>query len=204
MPRLRVPLSAGEPIAPDALFPEARETWLEIGFGGGEHLAGQAARHPDVGFIGCEPFIDGVAKLLTAIEEDGLSNIRLHDSDAREVIAALPEAFLSRVFILFPDPWPKARHQKRRILQPEFLDALARVLKPGARVRFATDVRSYADHALEVFLADPRYDWQASRADDWRTAPADHITTRYESKRLGDIAPVWFDFSVKTGGQAGA
>ncbi len=202
MPRLKVPVVDDVEIASDALFPEASEIWLEIGFGGGEHLAGQAARHPDVGFIGCEPFIDGVAKLLTAIEEDGLSNIRLHDSDAREVIAALPYACLSRVFILFPDPWPKARHHKRRILQPEFLDALARILKSGARVRFATDVRSYADHALEVFLADPRYDWQVGRADDWRTPPSDHLTTRYESKRLGDIAPVWFDFSVKGGGQA--
>lgn len=195
MPRLRVAIEEGAEIALDTLLPEATEVWLEIGFGGGEHLAGQAAQHPEVGFIGCEPFIDGVAKLLTAIEEEGISNIRLHDSDAREVIAALPDASISRVFILFPDPWPKARHHKRRLLQPDFLDALARVLKPGAQARFATDVRSYADHALEVFLSDPRYDWQAQRADDWRVAPTDHLTTRYESKHLGDIAPVWFDFT---------
>ncbi|MCI4644443.1 MAG: tRNA (guanosine(46)-N7)-methyltransferase TrmB [Hyphomonadaceae bacterium] len=194
LPKINLPLESERVLDLAALFPAKREIWLEIGFGGGEHLAGQAARNPDVGFIGCEPFIDGVAKMLTAIEEDDLVNIRLHDGDAREVIEALPDASVSRVFILFPDPWPKARHHKRRLVQPVFLEALSRVLKPCGQLRFVTDVRSYADHALEICLANPKYIWSAMRADDWRQPPADHLTTRYESKRLGDISPVWFDF----------
>ena len=177
-----------------ALFAGAQEIWLEIGFGGGEHLAAQALRHPQVGFIGCEPFIDGVAKLLTAIDKAGIGNIRIHPDDVRELLASLPPGSIHRVFILFPDPWPKPRHHKRRLVQPDFLSELAACLAPGAAVRFATDVRSYADEALVAFLGDGRFDWQASCADDWRKAPPDHVTTRYEEKRLGDIAPVWLDF----------
>jgi len=172
---------------------------MEIGFGGGEHLVAQAKAHPEAGFIGCEPFIDGMAKALTGIQEAGLENVRLHMDDAREVIGWLTPESLNRVFVLFPDPWPKTRQQKRRLIQPDFLGDLALVMSPGARVRFATDVRSYADQALEVFLADGRYIWQAERADDWRKAPSDHVTTRYESKCLGDIAPVWLDFVFTPG-----
>ncbi|MGH6997223.1 MAG: tRNA (guanine(46)-N(7))-methyltransferase TrmB, partial [Phenylobacterium sp.] len=101
---------------------------------------------------------------------------------------------LDRVFILFPDPWPKARHHKRRIVQSDMVAELARVLKPGGRLRFATDVAGYADWALERILASPDFEWPAQKADDWRIAPADHITTRYEEKRLGDCEPVFFDF----------
>lgn len=179
---------------PKCLFSDVSEVWLEIGFGGGEHLVGQARRNPNVGYIGCEPFIDGMAKALTGIEEAGLKNVRLHMEDAREVIDRLTPGSLSRLFILFPDPWPKRRQQKRRLLQPDFLVGLAKVLAPGARVRFATDVRSYADDALMTFLENGRFRWQVGSADDWRVPPTDHITTRYESKQLGDIAPVWFDF----------
>lgn len=177
-----------------AIFPSAKEVWLEIGFGGGEHLAGQARLNPDVGFLGAEPFLDGIAKILAEIEEDNLSNIRLRRGDARDLVAQLPDASISRAFILFPDPWPKARHRKRRLVQPDFLLELARVLRPGARLRFATDWADYANRALADFLRDGRFDWQAASADDWRKPPADHVTTRYQEKRLGDCAPVFLDF----------
>ncbi|CAN5261905.1 tRNA (guanosine(46)-N7)-methyltransferase TrmB [soil metagenome] len=173
--------------------PGEGETWLEVGFGGGEHMAEQAARRPDVRILGAEPFLNGAASALRHIDERGLTNVRLHVGDARELIAALPNARLTRVFVMFPDPWPKARHRKRRLLQPETVADLARVLKPGGAFRFATDWGDYAERGLETLLADGRFAWTAERADDWRTPPSDHVTTRYEEKRLGDIAPVWID-----------
>ena len=144
--------------------------------------------------LGAEPFLNGAASALRHIGEAGLSNVRLHVGDARDLIAALPDARLSRVFVMFPDPWPKARHRKRRLLQAETVAELARILKSGGRLRFATDWGDYAERGLETLLADGRFTWTAERADDWRTPPADHVTTRYEEKRLGDIAPVWLDF----------
>jgi len=192
LPQIRAPQA---PFDPRELMPEACEVWLEIGFGGGEHMAAQAGRAPEVLIIGCEPFLNGVASAVRHVSEQGLTNVRIQDGDARELIGWLPDACLTRVFVLFPDPWPKARHHKRRILQPEVLDDLARVLKPGGRLRFATDVAGYADWALERVLASPHFAWQAEAACDWRARPADHITTRYEEKRLGDCAPVFFDFA---------
>jgi tRNA (guanine-N7-)-methyltransferase len=191
LPQIRAPAEAFDP---QALMPDAREVWLEIGFGGGEHMAGQAARSPDVLIIGAEPFLNGVASAVRHVSEQDLKNVRIKDGDARELIGHLPDASIARVFILFPDPWPKARHHKRRIVQADVLAELARVLKPGGGLRFATDVASYADWALERVLASPDFRWHAQRADDWRKAPADHITTRYEEKRLGDCEPVFFDF----------
>lgn len=181
-------------IAFDPAEPLTGETWLEIGFGGGEHLAEQAARHPEVRIIGAEPFVNGVASALRHIDERGVANVRLHHGDAREVLQALPDGALSRIFILFPDPWPKARHNKRRLIQPEVVAELARVLKPGGHLRFATDWADYANRALEMFLASPHLRWSAEQADDWRIPPPDHVTTRYEEKRLGDCAPVFLDF----------
>lgn len=191
LPAIRAPL---EPFAPKDLMPGAAETWLEIGFGGGEHMAAQAARRPDVLVIGAEPFQNGVASALRHVEEQGLQNVRIHDGDVRELIARLPDASLDRVFILFPDPWPKARHNKRRLVQAETAAELARVLKPGGALRFASDWADYVDWSLERLLKDGRFDWTAGRADDWRLPPADHVTTRYEEKRLGDCAPVFLDF----------
>jgi tRNA (guanine-N7-)-methyltransferase len=188
-----IALPAG-PVDPAALAPQARETWLEIGFGGGEHLAAQAARHPEVLFLGAEPFLNGVASALRHIEVEGLGTVRLHVGDARDLLAALPAASLARVFILFPDPWPKARHHKRRLIQPAFVAELARAMAAGATLRFATDWTDYADHTLRVFAAEPRFAWLARRADDWRRPPADHVATRYEAKRLGDCAPIWLEF----------
>ena len=195
LPRLRLPGDADALKHPLGLFDaEVSQLWLEIGFGGGEHVSAQAKANPDAGIMASEVFIEGIAKCLSDIDEMALKNVRLWDEDARELVDLLPDACLDRVFILFPDPWPKKRHQKRRIIQPDFLTALRRVMKPGARLRFATDVRSYADEALSIFLAADGYNWLAETADDWRQPPADHFRTRYETKNLGDIAPVFYEF----------
>ncbi|WP_293676537.1 tRNA (guanosine(46)-N7)-methyltransferase TrmB [uncultured Phenylobacterium sp.] len=191
LPALRIP---DGPVDPRALMPQAAETWLEIGFGGGEHMAAQAARAPDVLILGAEPFQNGVASAVRHIAEQGLTNIRLHDGDVRDLIAHLPDASVARVFILFPDPWPKVRHHKRRLIQPELVADLARVLKPGGRLRFASDWADYVDWSLARLTASKTFAWQGERADDWRTPPPDHVTTRYEEKRLGDCAPVFLDF----------
>jgi tRNA (guanine-N7-)-methyltransferase len=191
LPTLRVP--AG-PFDPRSLKPDAAEAWLEIGFGGGEHMAAQAALRPDVLVIGAEPFQNGVASGLRHIDEAHLTNVRLHDGDARDLLAWLPDASVDRLFVLFPDPWPKTRHHKRRIVQADTVCAFARVLKPGGRLRFASDVAHYVDWSLERITASPAFAWTAERADDWRQPPPDHVTTRYEEKRLGDCAPVFLDF----------
>jgi tRNA (guanine-N7-)-methyltransferase len=158
--------------------------WLEIGFGAGEHLFWQAESHPETGIIGVEPYIAGMAKLLAKLAPEGNRNIRLYSEDAREVIAALPDASLSRVFILFPDPWPKTRHHKRRFIQIEMLDQLARVLKKGAELRFGTDDSSYRDWGLERLAAHPAFAWLAKEASDWRVRPPDWPQTRYEAKAI--------------------
>ena len=195
LPALGIAATAPGELRPAALFDGKSEVWLEIGFGGGEHLAGQAARHPDIGFIGAEPFIDGVAKLLTALDEQALSNVKVRRGDARDLVAQFADQSIDRAFILFPDPWPKTRHRKRRLVQPDFVVELARILKPGARLRFATDWTDYANRALADVVRSGPFDWTAARADDWRVAPADHVTTRYQEKRLGDCAPVFLDFA---------
>jgi tRNA (guanine-N7-)-methyltransferase len=191
---LLLPDPQAGPIDPGVLAPGAAGVWLEIGFGGGEHMAQQAERRPDVLVLGAEPFLNGLASAVRHIDERGLTNVRLLQGDARHLLAALPDGSIDRVFILFPDPWPKARHHKRRLIQGETVAELARVLKPGGALRFATDWANYADWALRRFLASPDFAWIAERADDWRTPPADHVTTRYEEKRLGDCAPVFLDF----------
>ena len=196
LPRLQVPIVPELRLDPKQVFPNLDEIWLEIGFGGGEHVSGQAQKAPKVGILASEVFFEGIAKLLGQIEDQKLENVRVWPEDGRDLVDGLQDASIDRAFILFPDPWPKARHQKRRIIQPDFLDALARVMKPGGRVRFATDVRSYADAALERFLAHPSFDWTATCAGDWRNVPADHVETRYQQKKLGDIDPVYYDFSI--------
>lgn len=175
--------------------PQGGGVILEIGFGGGEHLVAQARAHPDQRFIGVEPFLNGVASCLRHIEESGVQNVRLHQGDARDVVARLPDDSLDLCYILFPDPWPKARHHKRRLIQPAFLDELARVMKSSAEVRFATDWANYAAWTLEHFMRDARFTWIAERAEDWRKPWAGHVTTRYEAKKLGDCAPVWLRFA---------
>jgi tRNA (guanine-N7-)-methyltransferase len=190
----RIAINLGAPIDPIRLKPDAKEVWLEIGFGGGEHMAAQAGRRPDVLVLGAEPFLNGVASAVRHVQEQALGNVRLLNGDARELMSLLPDACLTRIFVLFPDPWPKTRHHKRRIIQADTLKDMARLLRSGGRLRFATDVAGYADWALERVLASPDFTWSAQRADDWRAPPADHVTTRYEEKKLGDCAPVFLDF----------
>lgn len=161
------------------------DVWLEIGFGGGEHLHWQAEHNPNIGMIGAEPYVNGVAQLLAKIENT--QNIRIHMADARDIIEALPDASLGRVFILFPDPWPKTRHHKRRFIQTAMLDSLARVMKPGAELRFASDDAPYLDWTLERLMAHPAFEWTATRAQDWKTRTSDWPQTRYEAKQLHGV-----------------
>jgi tRNA (guanine-N7-)-methyltransferase len=185
LPTLRVPLAepAASPLA--SLFGQPlAEIWLEIGFGSGEHLVWQAEHHQSVGFIGCEPFINGVASLLGKIESAGLSTIRIHDGDARDVLAWLPARSIARIFVLFPDPWPKKRHQKRRLVSRDSVVQLARALAPGGELRFATDTGDYAGEALFTILASGAFAWTAECAKDWRLRPFDWPETRYERKAL--------------------
>jgi tRNA (guanine-N7-)-methyltransferase len=173
--------------APDALFARpVRDVWLEVGFGGGEHLYRQARLHPDIGFIGCEPFQNGVARLIAAIDEGGVppDNIRVFADDARALIERLPPASIGRAFVLFPDPWPKSRHRRRRFIAPAQLDALARVLRPGAELRLATDHMDYLRWMLFHCLAHDAFRWLATGPADWRERPADWPATRYEGKAL--------------------
>ena len=191
LPTLRPPVDGFDP---RALMPGAAEAWLEIGFGGGEHMASQAGLHPDVLIVGAEPFQNGVASAVRHIDEAHLTNVRVHDGDVRELLGRMPDACLARAFVLFPDPWPKTRHHKRRIVQPETVAELARLIAPGGALRFASDVAHYVDWSLETVRANAHFVWTAEQAADWRVPPADHITTRYEEKRLGDCAPVFLDF----------
>ncbi|MFW6300150.1 MAG: tRNA (guanine(46)-N(7))-methyltransferase TrmB, partial [Oceanicaulis sp.] len=140
------------------------------------------------------PFLNGVAKALTGIEDHALENLRVKRADARDEIVRMPDAVFERIFLLFPDPWPKRRHAKRRFVQTDIAAELARLLKPAGRLRVATDVRAYADHALPILLQTPGLEWTGERAADWRENPVDHIVTRYQSKHLGDVDPVFMDF----------
>jgi tRNA (guanine-N7-)-methyltransferase len=163
---------------------DASLAWLEIGFGGGEHLLWQARHNPGALIIGCEPYEDGVIKVLSAIETEGLKNLRIHMGDVRDILRALPQGALDRAFILFPDPWPKRKHRKRRLVNSSLLELLARALKPGAELRIATDIGDYARTMLEAFRSEPRFAWQAESPADWRTQPADWVETKYEAKAI--------------------
>jgi tRNA (guanine-N7-)-methyltransferase len=172
----------GDPLAQ---FPNGvQDLWLEVGFGAGEHLVWQARQHPQVGLIGAEPYEMGVAKLLAKLEESKLNTVRLFEGDGRDIIETLPDRSLGRFFLLFPDPWPKTRHHKRRFLQMEMLDGLARVMKPGAELRFATDDKSYLPYSLERLMAHPAFDWLAEGPAGWKLRPSDWPPTRYETKEI--------------------
>jgi len=171
-----------EAIDLEALF-GARDVWLEIGFGGGEHMVHQAVANPDVGIIGCEPYINGVTMLLGKIRDSGAQNIAVHPGDARDMFDVLPAGSISRAFLLYPDPWPKKRHHRRRFVTPEHLEPLSKVLKKGAIFRVATDIPDYVRQTLEQV---PRhgFQWLAERPSDWREPWKDWISTRYEEKAL--------------------
>jgi tRNA (guanine-N7-)-methyltransferase len=186
LPQIAVALPpTGERLDPDALFAQRPEAlWLEIGFGSGEHLAWQAARHPGVGFLGAEVFVNGVAALLRRIDEHGLENVRVLQGDGRALLDVLPAACLERVFILFPDPWPKARHHKRRLIRRETLSRLATLMADGAELRLATDDPDYQRWILERATTHPAFAWLAEGPADWRARPADWPPTRYEQKAI--------------------
>ncbi|MHB2168279.1 tRNA (guanosine(46)-N7)-methyltransferase TrmB [Alsobacter sp. R-9] len=184
LPALRIDIASGVP-EPAALFPVPVEAVrLEIGFGGGEHLLARARAHPRIGFIGCEPFVNGMAKLLAAIESEGLRNIRLWDGDAADLLRVLPDGRLETVYLLYPDPWPKRRHNKRRFVSDERLAEIARVLAPGGSFRFASDIDHYVGWTLARILRSPALQWTATGPDDWRRPFEGWPGTRYEAKAL--------------------
>ncbi len=178
---------------PDGYFQDVEEVWLEVGFGSGEHLLAQAVANPDIGLIGAEPYEAGVAKFLSKLETQNVRNVRIYMGDARDIIEALPDASLGKIFILFPDPWPKKRHHKRRFIQIEMLDRLARVLKSGGELRFASDDADYVAWTLERLMAHAGFAWDATKAADWKTRPANWPQTRYAAKALHG-APAWLSF----------
>jgi tRNA (guanine-N7-)-methyltransferase len=184
LPELAVDLPPEGALDPQTWFEGRDDIWLEIGFGGGEHLAAQAAANPTVGFLGCEPFLNGVASLIRSIDADGLANIRLHADDVRPVLERLPDGCLGRIFVLFPDPWPKTRHHGRRIIQHESVATFHRLLRPGAEFRYASDDMDYVRWTLFRVLAHGGFSWTAEGASDWRERPADWPGTRYEAKAI--------------------
>jgi tRNA (guanine-N7-)-methyltransferase len=183
LPRLAVDLSRPAPADLRALFAvPVTDVALDIGFGGGESLIAQAQAQPTTGFLGVEPFLNGMAKALAAIERGGLENIRLHFDDAVNLIAWLPDAALARIDLIHPDPWPKRRHWKRRFVQDEMIARLSRVLRPGGEFRFVTDVADYAAWTLLRFLRAAQFEWTAQGADDWRKPWPGFTPTRYHAK----------------------
>ncbi|MDP2356568.1 MAG: tRNA (guanine(46)-N(7))-methyltransferase TrmB [Beijerinckiaceae bacterium] len=197
LPRLRVNAEV-LPTLQGASSPPHQDLWLEIGFGGGEHLASDAQSHPDVLFIGCEPFVNGVAKLVSTIDEKKLQNILIHDGDALEILRALPDASLGRVTILYPDPWPKFGQRKRRFISPETIQQMARTLRDGEEVRFATDIDDYSGWTLARFLASESFDWIAREATDWKKPWAGWPSTRYEAKAFREgRTPAYLTFVRK-------
>jgi len=183
LPNLQIDCSG--PVRPDALFASDKTAyWLEIGFGGGEHLINNASLHPDIGHLGCEPFINGMAKLVLLIEKEGIDAIRLHNDDAVQLLDQLPDASLDRIYLLYPDPWPKRRHNKRRFVSEENLSRMARVLKPGGEFRFASDIDHYVGWTLARILRSPDFVWTAEQPDDWRLPWENWPSTRYEAKAI--------------------
>lgn len=205
LPRLRV-ADAGDTAPLDLAASFAippRAFWLEIGFGTGEHLAALAARHPDIGFIGCEPFVNGVAALVQKITDEGLTNVRIFDDDMRLLLPRIADASIERLYVLFPDPWPKSRHHRRRITVPENLAQFARLLADDGRLLFASDQHGFAAWSLANLLAARDFTWTARSAKDWRRPPDDWVATRYQEKaRAKGLEAVFLDFRRRRRGSA--
>ncbi|TDI62288.1 MAG: tRNA (guanosine(46)-N7)-methyltransferase TrmB [Alphaproteobacteria bacterium] len=188
LPKLMVPTpsASGTLTAADLFDPAPGALWMEIGFGKGEHLAWQAGQNPDVGFIGVEPFVNGLASLIDEIDGKDVNNIRLFDDDAALVLQSLAPGSLSRVFILFPDPWPKARHHKRRFIRPDNLDLISDAMGEGGELRIGTDHADYGNWILRQMNRRSDFDWLAECPADWRERPDDWPQTRYEAKAVRD------------------
>jgi tRNA (guanine-N7-)-methyltransferase len=201
LPQLSISLPETGALDLSAFFPHRpAEVWLEIGFGGGEHLVDQAERHPEIGFIGSEVFENGIARLVSEAARRSIDNIRIFPEDARALLDHLPAASLGRVFILFPDPWPKLRHHKRRLVARATLDRLAETMQPGAELRLATDDPGYLVWMLEHVTAHPDFAWLARRPADWRERPAGWPPTRYEEKaRAAGRTPAFLRFARRNG-----
>jgi tRNA (guanine-N7-)-methyltransferase len=190
LPRLAVP--AKDALDAGRLFGDERPLALEIGFGKGEHLGWQAEHAPETGFIGCEPFLDGMVGALMQVRDRGLGNVRLHLGDALDVLERLPDASLSRAWLLHPDPWPKARHAKRRFMNPGPIGLLAAKMKPGGEFRFGTDHPVYVRWAMMVMAALPEFEWLAETPRDFLVRPDDWPETRYEAKARAKGHEVWY------------
>jgi tRNA (guanine-N7-)-methyltransferase len=196
LPQLAIDLSAPAPSSLAALFPgQVSDIRLEIGFGGGENMIAQASARPHAGFIGVEPFVNGMAKALAAIDDLGLRNIRLHFDDATSLLAWLPDASVTCIDLIHPDPWPKRRHWKRRFVQDATIAQLARILRRGGELRFVTDIADYASWTLQRLLRSDALDWTAQCADDWRKPWSDFTATRYHAKAArAERAPCFLIF----------
>lgn len=198
LPELSIPLDMPPgTLQPASLFSgPVAETWLEIGFGSGEHLVAQARANPDTGFLGCEPFVSGVAALLAHLPIEDRARTRILADDARLLLDALAPASIGRAFLLFPDPWPKRRHAKRRFVQPHTLDQLARVMRPGSRLRFASDHPVCQHWTLRQVLDHPQFEWTARRPGDFLAPPEDWHGTRYETRSApGSVSPLFLEFA---------
>ncbi|MGL6043115.1 MAG: tRNA (guanine(46)-N(7))-methyltransferase TrmB [Sandaracinobacteroides sp.] len=189
LPKLAVPLAG--PLSAEELFGSDRPLGFETGFGKGEHLAFQAARHPDWGFLGAEPYLNGVAGLLSEIDLLSLSNVRIHRGDALDVLERLPDSSLDAFYLLHPDPWPKARHAKRRFVNPGPVDLVAAKLKPGAQFRIATDHVGYLRHVLTIMQSRTDFLWTAEAPSDWQDVPEDWPDTRFAAKARALGHDVW-------------
>jgi tRNA (guanine-N7-)-methyltransferase len=185
LPRYRLDLAAPAPADLSRLFRrEVGDVRLEIGFGGGEHLLHEAVRAPENGFIGVEPFVNGMARLMLDLERQPLDNVVVYDNDATLLLDWLPAASLASIDLLYPDPWPKKRHWKRRFVNPANLARFARALRPGGAFRFASDIESYVNWTLLYCRTHPAFEWQARTAADWRAPYEDWPGTRYETKAV--------------------
>ena len=182
---------------PRSLFPDADKIIVEIGYGGGEHLALEAARHPETGYIGCEVFTGGIGKMVQTIAAENLRNIRLFTDDAFKLLVELPDASLDAVYLLYPDPWPKTRHHKRRFVSPTTLKELARVIRPGGLFHFATDIEDYANWTLAHIVREPKFSFAPDRPGSWHEPYEGWEATRYEQKarREGRLISFYFSFT---------
>lgn len=213
LPKVRLNVTGGNVDPATCFSVPVKSVWLEIGFGGGEHLAEQSARHPDTGFIGAEVFVNGVSSLLTHLtgkERSGdvdenvelkagrVDNVRVHDNDVRDILPKFKDRAFERIYVLFPDPWPKRKHANRRFIGPKNLPVLARLLKSGGELRIASDDMNYIRWSLEHLMKSDDFEWTAKTADDWRKPPADWVNTRYELKALSQgKKPVYLIFGRK-------